>query len=104
MRHKFRAIRTERDGIKFASKLEALYYDHLKLLQKAGEVVMFLRQVPFHLPGNVRYVCDYAVFNSDGSVQFIDVKGLETQQFKVKRKLVESIYPVQIKIVKKGDF
>ena len=104
MRHKFRAIRTELDGIKFASKLEASYYEHLKLLKKSGEVVMFLRQVPFHLPGNVRYVCDYAVFNSDGSVRFVDIKGMVTEQFKMKKKLVESLYPVEITVIKRGEF
>ena len=98
-RHKFNAIQTIRDGIKFASKKEAAYYDELKLKQKAGTVCFFLRQTPFHLPGNITYRIDFQVFNSDGTVHFIDVKGFETKTFKMKKKMVESLYPVKIEIV-----
>jgi len=97
LRHKFGAVRTERDGIKFASKKEAAYYDELTLRKRTGEVLVFLRQVPFHLPGGVKYVCDFAVFYADGRVEFVDVKGMQTAAFKAKRKMVESVYaPVQI--------
>lgn len=100
LRHKYKAVRTERDGIKFDSKKEAAYYEKLKLRQQAGEVVLFLRQVPFYLPGGVRYVCDFQEFHADGSVHFVDVKGMQTAAFKAKRKMVEEIYqPVKIEIV-----
>lgn len=103
-KHKFSAKKTELDGIKFPSKLEASYYERLKLLQKAGEVVFFLRQVPFHLGGGVTYRVDYQVFYTNGEVAFIDVKGHETEEFITKKKLVESMYPVEIEVVKKGQF
>ncbi len=98
-RHKFNAIQTIRDGIKFPSKKEAYYYDELKLKQKAGTVLFFLRQTAFHLPGNITYRIDFQIFNSDGTIQFVDVKGFETKEFKIKKKLVESLYPVKIEIV-----
>ncbi|BDP44419.1 hypothetical protein DAETH_43880 (plasmid) [Deinococcus aetherius] len=66
MGHKYGAVAVERDGMRFDSKLEAAYYDHIKILVTDGEVVGFLRQVPFHLPGNARYVCDFQVFWRDG--------------------------------------
>jgi dsDNA-binding SOS-regulon protein len=100
-RHKFGAVRTERDGMSFSSKLEAAYYDRLKLLQMAGEVSFFLRQVPFHLPGGVKYVVDYQVFYADGDVEFVDVKGMETPEFVAKKKMVEALYPVEILVQKK---
>ena len=101
MRHKYNAVRTERHGIKFDSKMEARYYDNLLLRKQAGEVIAFLRQVPFHLPGNTRYVVDFQEFWSDGSVHFIDVKGMETAQFKMKKKQVEELYaPIKIEVVK----
>lgn len=102
--HKFKAKAVKEDGNRFPSTLEWKYFKHLQLLQKAGEVVFFLRQVPFHLPGGVKYVVDYQVFNRDGSVQFVDVKGVETSEFILKKKMVEDLYPVEIEIVKKGDF
>jgi len=100
MRHKFHAKSTECDGIKFASKAEARYYGQLKLRQRAGEVVFFLRQVPIHLPGEVRYVMDFLVFESSGEVRMVDVKGMETEVFKAKKRMVEALYPITIEVVK----
>ena len=42
IRHKFRNVITETDGIKFASRKESQYYQNLKLL-KLGGVVLFCR-------------------------------------------------------------
>lgn len=100
LRHKFGAVRTERDGQSFDSKAEARYYDQLMLAQRAGEVVMVLRQVPFHLPGGVKYVCDFLVFHASGVVEVVDVKGVETESFRAKKRLVEALYPVTIEVVK----
>lgn len=95
-RHKFGAVQTIRDGMKFPSKREARYYDQLKLEVKAGLVSFFLRQVPFHLPGGVKFVLDFLVFRSNGTVELIDTKGRRTQQYIDKKKLVEALYPVEI--------
>jgi hypothetical protein len=92
-RHKYGAIQTELDGVKFSSRAEGRYYLALKAKQTAGEVVGFLRQVPFYLPGGVRYVCDFQVFWADGSVSFVDVKGMETESFRAKRRMVEALFP-----------
>jgi len=94
--HKFGAKRTELDGIKFASKKEATFYGGLVLRKKAGDVIFFLRQVPFHLPGGIRYVVDFVTFDKDGSVHFIDAKGFRTREYITKKKLVEAEYPVEI--------
>lgn len=100
IRHKFNAKPTISDGIRFDSRREAAYYDQLKIMQKVGEVVFFLRQVPIHLPGNVRFVIDFLEFRSDGTVHFIDVKGFEIEQFKIKKRIAESEYPIEIEVVK----
>jgi len=97
-RHKFNARPTVADGIRFDSKKEARYYHDLKLLQQVGEIVFFLRQVPFHLPGGVVYRCDFQEFHKDGTVRFVDVKGVQTKDFKAKKKMVEALYPVTIEI------
>ena len=75
VKHKFKAIRCESDGKSFPSKLERNYYNQLKLRQQSGEVLFFLCQIPFLLPGKVKYVCDFAVFLADGNVEFVDTKG-----------------------------
>lgn len=97
--HKYNAKRTEIDGIKFDSIKEANYYCQLKLRQKAGEVIFFLMQVPFHFHG-VKYTVDFQEFRSDGTVHFIDVKGVETKEFIRNKKIVESIYPIEIEVIK----
>lgn len=98
-RHKFNAQRTEANGIKFDSKKEARYYQALLIRVRAGQVLFFLRQVPIDLPGNVKYRVDFQEFHADGSVHFVDVKGMETKEFKLKKKQVEALYPFEIEIV-----
>lgn len=98
-KHKFNAKQTTCDGIKFSSKKEADYYLKLKLARKAGDVIFFLRQVPFHLPGGVTYRVDFQEFREDGTVHFVDVKGFKTKEFILKRKMVEDLYPVNIELV-----
>jgi|SRR6185437_5129596 len=100
-RHKFKAVASERDGKKFPSKLEARYYEKLKLRQSAGEVLFFLRQCPIDLPGGVTYRVDFVEFLADGTVEFVDCKGMETPVSTLKIKQVKEIYPIEIKIVKK---
>lgn len=101
MRHKFGAKPTTIDSIRFDSKLEAMYYNKLKIAQSSGELLFFLRQVPFHLPGNVKYVVDFQEFWADGEVKFVDVKGVETKDFIMKKKMVEDLYPITINVIKK---
>ena len=96
LKHKFRAIQTELDGIKFASKKEARRYRELRLLEKSGELLFFLRQVPFHLPANVKYVCDFLCFWKDDTVTVEDVKGIKMPMYVLKKKQVEAIYPIKI--------
>ncbi len=99
MHHKFFAKPTEVDGIKFSSLKESRYYQELKLRQKAGEVLFFLRQVPFALPGNTKYLLDFMVFLADGTVECVEVKGYMTDMGKLKLKQVEDLYPISIIIV-----
>lgn len=96
MRHKFNSVSVIRDGIRFQSKKEARYYDELKLKVKAGMVIFFLRQVPFDLPGNVKYRVDFQEFHADGDVKFVDVKGHRTPEYITKKKMVEALYPITI--------
>lgn len=96
--------RTARDGTVFASKHEMLRYEDLSLMRDApagtfsedGTVRYFLRQVPFHLPGGVKYLLDFMVFWADGSITYEDVKGMRTEMYKLKKKQVEALYPIKI--------
>lgn len=98
IKHKFNAKSCEADGKKFPSKLERSYYNQLKMRQATGEVLFFLRQTPFDIPGG-KYLADFTVFLASGDVEFVDVKGMDTPTSKLKRKAVEELFPVTIKIV-----
>lgn len=87
------------DGILFDSIKEAGRYNELKLLRRAGKVVLFLLQTPFHFKGGGKYVLDFLVFWSDGRVTFEDVKSPATrtkETYRFKKRLVENEYGVEI--------
>lgn len=92
-RHKFNAKRTAVGERSYASKAEARYAQRLHTRKAAGEVIGWLEQVPMHLPGGVRYVLDFLVFESDGTVRAVEVKGFETEAWKIKSKLAAAAYP-----------
>jgi hypothetical protein len=96
MKHKFHNVPQTIDHIRFASKKEAKRYEELKLLKRSGEVLFFLRQTPFHLPGATKYLCDFTVFWSNGDITFEDVKGLKTPTYKLKKRMIEHLYPIHI--------
>ncbi len=99
IKHKYNAVPTIVDGLRFDSKKEANHYKRNKILLASGEMVMQLRQVPFHLPGGVIYRLDFMEFYSNEKILFIDVKGRDTPQSKQKRKQVEAMYPIIITLV-----
>jgi hypothetical protein len=96
LRHKFHAKSVEESGIKFPSQRERNYFLELGLAQKSGELLFFLRQVPFDLGGGVRYFCDFLEFWANGDIRFVDTKGFRTPMYIAKKKLVEAKYPIQI--------
>jgi hypothetical protein len=112
--HKYHAQATVMDGIRFDSRLEANRYTELMLMAKAGEIAYFLRQVPFHLPGGVRYVVDFMIVrvrrpmvvvqgvDNGVTITFEDCKGHQTQDSTNKIKQVRALYGVEIQLVKKA--
>ena len=90
------------DGIKFDSKKEARFYQNLKLLKAAGEVKDFELQPKFVLlekdkdrvtGRGIKYIADFKITYSNGSVEVVDVKGYKTQVYKLKKKLLLKKYP-----------
>lgn len=97
---KYRNTKTVVDGITFDSKLEARYYEQLKLRKAAGEVKWFLRQVTFELEGRVRYRADFLVVLTAGGTDVIDCKGFDTRSSINKRKQVLERYGVEVQLVR----
>lgn len=104
VRHKFNAKRTKVGERTYASKAEARYAVALEHRKRAGEVIGWFEQVPIQLPGGIVFRLDFLVFESDGSVRAIEIKGYETPAWKMKRKLVEESYPwlpLEVEMVKR---
>ncbi len=99
---KYRAKRTEIDGIVFASQKEARRYQDLKLLERAGEITQLTLQPTFPIVINGVKVCKYVAdfqYVEFGSNEVIveDCKGFPTPVYKLKKKLVKAIHNVDIR-------
>lgn len=91
------------DGIKFDSTKEANFYCELKMRRMAGEIKDFELQVPFILQPAykkdnqtvraIKYLADFVITYPDGKQEVIDVKGMRTEVYKIKKKLLLYKYP-----------
>ena len=98
-RPKYGNTRVEIDGIKFDSIKEANYYSHLMMLYRAGELRLVLLQVPFILPGNIKYYADFLTIDKTGNFEVIDVKSEATRKNRTyinKKKQVKAVYGIEI--------
>jgi hypothetical protein len=108
---KYNATKVTIDGIVFDSKLESKYYLYLKDAKMKGLLNDFelqkeyILQPAFKKNGKsfreIKYVADFLVYDLKGNVHIIDTKGLETAEFKIKRKLFEYVYPeLSLQVIK----
>lgn len=101
-KNKYHAIKTEVDGIIFDSKKEAKRYGELKLLQRAGEISDLELQVPYILikkskyGRDIKYIADFVYKDKNGKVVVEDNKGVRTDVYKLKRRLMAEIYNIEI--------
>ncbi|WP_108669630.1 DUF1064 domain-containing protein [Peribacillus acanthi] len=107
---KYHAKKTIIDGITFDSKTESEYYLHLKEKCERWEIQAFNLQPSFvlqegfkkdgkwHRP--IMYIADFEILHTDGRIEIVDVKGFETADFKIKRKLFEKKYPYTLTLMK----
>jgi len=102
-RNKYGNRRVEVDGMKFDSQKEAdLYFGTLLPSWKCGAIKLLARQVPFDLPGGIKYVADFVTVSADGCVSVIDVKSAITRKNRVyinKKKQMWAIWGINIKEV-----
>ena len=64
-----------------------------------GEIRGFCIQPTFILAPNLKYKADFIVFNNDGTTEIIDVKGMKTKEYIVKKKVFEDKFNLKIKEV-----
>lgn len=104
---KYGNIKTEYNGTVFMSRKEARYAEQLDILKKASKdherVVSYEMQVPYKIIVNGKYICkylaDFRVLYADDHTEIIDVKGVRTNTYSLKKKLVEAIHGIEIREV-----
>ena len=105
---KFNAVKVEYDGRKFDSKLECNIYKVLKERltpnYKIGFQPSFVLQEKFEFDGHIirpiTYKADFVIYKDIEAKAVIDAKGMETNEFKIKRKLFIRKYGYDIVILK----
>ena len=102
--NKYNAKKKTIDGITFDSKREAEYYCELKLRKRAGDILDFKLQPEFILQdaftdsmGNkhraIKYRADFLVIYGVYNSEVVDVKGVKTREYQIKKKLFLKKYP-----------
>lgn len=104
---KYKNKKVTYDGIKFASIKEARRYQELKLLLRAGAISDLRLQVPYELiPAQyingkcveraVKYIADF-VYTENGKEIVEDAKGVRTDTYKIKKKLMLYVHGIRLK-------
>lgn len=94
--HKYHAVRTLYNGRTYHSIAEADYAALLDLQIEAGQVARWLPQFAIRFRVNGKHICehdvDFWVEYTDGHIELIEVKGVATEAWRIKRALLEAIY------------
>lgn len=100
---KYGARKTMVDNIRFDSAAEARYYSNLKLRKAAKDIIdfelqpVFVLVEPFRKNGKhyrgIKYKADFRIEHLDGSVEIVDVKGVKTDVYRMKKTLFEKKFP-----------
>lgn len=107
--NKYGAKKVMIDDIIFDSKMEGMYYLYLKERRAVGAIKDFTLQPSFELMPKftkrglnfraITYKADFHVWLDSGTNYVVDVKGFETADFKIKKKLFEYQNPQELKLV-----
>jgi hypothetical protein len=108
---KYNAKKTVVNGIIFDSKAEGEYYSFLVKQKELGCVSSFSLQPKFTLQEGFKkegkvirpifYIADFDVYYPDGKIEIVDIKGMTTPVFDLKKKLFYKKYPfVALKLLK----
>lgn len=105
---KYKNKKVEYKNMIFDSKKEYLRYLALEDMQSKGKISNLKRQVPFVLvPAfnlnkkryrSMSYIADFT-YTENGTQVVEDVKGIRTDVYKIKKKLMAYIYGIEIKEV-----
>lgn len=99
--NKYGAKKTEFNGYKYDSKFEASVAQELELRKKAKDIKDYERQFKIEIWAyredgiagfKVSHKVDFRVHLNDGSFELLEAKGLETPDYKMRRKFLENLW------------
>lgn len=99
--NKFGAKRTEFKGTIYDSKFEASVASELDTRKLAGDIkdfdTQFKVEMWLHRPDGAKAFCikhkvDFRIHHNDGSYELLEAKGVETQDYKMRRRALESVF------------
>lgn len=100
---KYGAKKTTIDNIRFDSIAEAAHYSKLKAMKALKKIRDFECQPEFILLPpfrkgkkkyrGIKYIADFRVEHLDGTIEIVDVKGVKTAVYSMKKQLFENLYP-----------
>lgn len=78
------------------SKLEANYAYELDMRKKAKQIKDWDKQHKISFDANGKHICnyyvDFIVYHNDDSIELVECKGMETDVWKIKRRLLEALF------------
>lgn len=96
---KYGSLSSVYNGRQYHSKKEAQYAAELDQRKKSGDIKDWEPQVKIDLSVNgyhiANYYIDFLVHHNDGTKEYVEVKGFETEVWRLKWKLFEAIYSDQ---------
>ena len=104
--NKYHNKKAEYKGIKFDSMKEMSWYIKYELMEKSGLIKDLQRQVKFELQPSfklngktiraINYYADIAYKDKDDKLHVIDIKGMRTEVYKLKKKMMAYKYNIEI--------
>lgn len=106
------AKKQEVGGIKYDSRFEGNYAQELIFSKAAKEINDFQAHVPIDLIVNGYLICkyyvDFKVIHNDGSIEYVETKGVPSREWQIKWKLFEALYSelpdVKLTVVMQGRY
>lgn len=97
--NKYGAVKMRLDGYTFDSKREAFRYQELCLLVRNGSITNLVvhPSYPIFINENLvcRYEADFSYYEGDKEI-IEDVKGVKTDVYKLKKKMMKAYYGIDI--------
>lgn len=100
MTHKYNASPRQEDGYRFDSTAEWRRYRELKLILASGAICDLVVHPRYELTINgvkvATYIADFSYHEAGRGLVVEDVKGVRTEVYQLKRKLIKALHGIDI--------